>query len=103
MKPDLVTDYTQNMRLVDKSDSQLSNTECLRKSSKWYIKFFFHLLDTAMLNAYNMWLITREMDPSKKLKLREFVYNVAYQLLEKYGEPNNVAPLCSCQIASLKV
>lgn len=91
MKPDLVTDYTQNMRLVDKSDSQLSNTECLRKSSKWYIKFFFHLLDTAMLNAYNMWLVTREMDPSKKLKLREFVYNVAYQLLEKYGEPTNVS------------
>ncbi|KAK3883833.1 hypothetical protein Pcinc_011867 [Petrolisthes cinctipes] len=40
-----------------------------------------------MLNAYNLWLVKKNIDPSKKPKLREFVYNVAYQLLEDFGEP----------------
>ncbi|KAK3892069.1 hypothetical protein Pcinc_004038 [Petrolisthes cinctipes] len=87
LKPDVVVDYTQNMRLVDKSDCQLSSVECLRKSVKWYHKFFFHLIDVSMLNAYNIWLIRKDIDPTKKPKLREFIYNVAYQLLEKYGQP----------------
>jgi len=41
MKPDVVIDYTKNMRLVDKSDSQISGVECLRKSVMYYHKFFF--------------------------------------------------------------
>ncbi|KAK3894075.1 hypothetical protein Pcinc_002177 [Petrolisthes cinctipes] len=44
-------------------------------------------IDITMLNAYNLWLVKKNIDPSKKPKLREFVYNVAYQLLEDFGEP----------------
>ena len=50
-------------------------------------QLFFHLVDISMLNAYNIWLATHESSPTKKLKLREFVYNVAIQLLERYGQP----------------
>ncbi|KAK3890411.1 hypothetical protein Pcinc_005647 [Petrolisthes cinctipes] len=51
-----------------------------------------HLLSTihkdiTMLNAYNLWLVKKNINPSKKPKLREFVHNVAYQLLEDFGEP----------------
>lgn len=82
-----MVDYTTNMRLVDKSDSQLSSVECLRKSVKWYHKFFIHMVDVSMLNAYNIWLVRKDIQPTKKPKLREFVYSVAYQLREKYGQP----------------
>ncbi|KAK3878726.1 hypothetical protein Pcinc_016673 [Petrolisthes cinctipes] len=75
------------MRFVDKSDCQLSNVECFRKSVKWYHKFFFHLIDVSMLNAYNIWLVRKDIEPTKNPKLREFVYNVANQLLEEYGQP----------------
>ena len=84
-KPDVVVDYTQNMRLIDKCDSQLSQVECLRKTVTWYKKLFLHILDVTMLNAYNMWLVTKGIEPTKKLKLREFQYNVAFQLLEEFG------------------
>ncbi|XP_068225766.1 piggyBac transposable element-derived protein 4-like [Palaemon carinicauda] len=40
-KPDVVVDYNENMRLVDKSDCQLSRTECTRKSFKWYHKISY--------------------------------------------------------------
>lgn len=86
-KPDVVVDYIQNMRSVDKADSQLSGIECLRKSVKWHQKFFFHLMDITLLNAYNIWMMKKDMCPTKKLKLREFQYAIIYQILEKFGEP----------------
>ncbi|XP_068235578.1 piggyBac transposable element-derived protein 4-like [Palaemon carinicauda] len=84
-KPDVVVDYNENMRLVDKSDCQLSGTECMRKSFKWYHKITLHLIDIIMLDAYNIWLVKTSDPTCKILKFREFIYNVSYQLLEKYG------------------
>ena len=88
-KPDIVVDYTENMRLIDKCDSQLSGVECLRKKFKWYHKFFLHMVDVTMLNTYNIWLVKNTDPTARKLKFREFVYNVAYQLLEEFGTVTN--------------
>ena len=52
-KPDVVIDYIKNMRLIDKSDCMLSGIECVRRSTKWYQKLVYHLVDLTMLNAYN--------------------------------------------------
>ena len=82
MKPDVVLDYNQNMRLVDKSDCQLSAVECVRQSSKWYHKFMFHILDVNNLNAYNFFLVKTGR---KEVKFREFIYNLVNQILKKYG------------------
>lgn len=80
-KPDIVVDYTENMRLIDKSDSQLSGVDCLRKSFKWYHKFFLHLVDVTMLSSYNIWMV-RTTDPTvRKIKVREFVYKVTKMLI----------------------
>lgn len=90
-KPDIVTDYTDNMRLVDKADCMLSGTECVRQSTKWYQKLFFHLVDLAMLNAFNAWLCATT-DPEKpKMMFRQFIHNVCFQLLERYGSVSAVA------------
>lgn len=89
MKPDVVMDYNKNMRMVDKADSMISGLECLRKATNWHQKFFIHLIEITMYNAYNMWLTNVEIQPTKKIKLREFIWNVAYQLLQKFGEPRN--------------
>lgn len=43
-----VVDYNINMRLVDKSDMQISSINCLRKCCKWYMKAF-------LLNAFIMY------------------------------------------------
>ena len=84
MKPDVVLDYNQNMRLVDKCDCQLSGVECIRKCSKWYHKFFYHTLDVTNLNAYNFYLTKK--GKSDRYKFRDFIYNLVKQILEKYGE-----------------
>lgn len=38
-KPDIVLDYTRNMKLIDKSDAQIGAVECVRRTVKWYRKY----------------------------------------------------------------
>ena len=81
-KPDCVLDYTQNMRLVDKADMQLSTVECIRKSIKWYKKLFFHLVDLVVLNCYNKYLVKTG---NVSLKLKDFIQELIQQIIEKHG------------------
>ena len=46
MKPECVTDYNINMRLMDNSDAMIFSTDCVRKTLKWYKKFFFSIFLT---------------------------------------------------------
>ena len=40
-KPICILDCTENMGAVDHVDMQMSFSECIRKSVKWYKKVFF--------------------------------------------------------------
>lgn len=40
-EPETVMDYNTNMRLIDKSDMQISGVECVHKSVCWYKNLFF--------------------------------------------------------------
>lgn len=52
MKPICVLEYNKKMGAVDKADMISGFHECARKTTKWYKKVFFHLLDTAVLNSH---------------------------------------------------
>lgn len=52
MKPNSVLDYNKNMGLIDKSNMQISFTDSARKTTKWYKKLCFHLMDMAILNSF---------------------------------------------------
>ena len=88
LKPDVVMDYTKNMRLIDKSDAQIGTIECVRRSVKCYKKLFFHMVDVTMLNSYNMY----KNKTGKKITLRHFSLEVISKLLEKYGRLTSSAP-----------
>ncbi|XP_066965648.1 piggyBac transposable element-derived protein 4-like [Macrobrachium rosenbergii] len=81
LKPAAVTDYNINMRMVDKSDMQIGIAQTVRKSVKWYIKLFFHLLDICLLNAYNMYLVKTGNKP----RLKSFRLAVIRQMLTKFA------------------
>ncbi|XP_022779646.1 piggyBac transposable element-derived protein 4-like [Stylophora pistillata] len=49
--PPVVKDYNKNMGAIDKND-QLKKTYAIdRKSKKWWMRIFFHLLDICRLNS----------------------------------------------------
>ena len=57
-KPECIVHYNKNMGSVDKTDMQISFVECLRKTIKWYKKFFFHLL--GFINIQRIYVIQNE-------------------------------------------
>ncbi|XP_069181278.1 piggyBac transposable element-derived protein 4-like [Procambarus clarkii] len=85
-KPDCVIDCNVNMRLVDKCDMILDGVECVRGSVKWTKMLFFHLMDVAVLNCFNMYLVKSGRKPS----IRTFSASVVSQLLVKYGREGSI-------------
>ena len=78
LKPDLVLDYNDNMRLVDKADMMVSFVDCARKTVTWHNKLFFHLVDIALLNAYNYMLIWIGKRPSSLRKFTHTLFLTSY-------------------------
>lgn len=80
-KPASVLDYNKNMGLVDKADMQISFNTSSRKTTKWYKKLFFHLLDVTVLNA----CILFSLKTGKKTSLGDFRLKVISQLLQEFA------------------
>lgn len=60
IKPTCVYEYNQNMGGVDNIDRQLSLTQTVRKTMKWYRKLFFHLIDLCLSNAHALYKMRNE-------------------------------------------
>lgn len=52
LRPKCVIDYNSSMGIIDKSDMVISTIDATRKSLKWYRKYFFHLIDICVWNAF---------------------------------------------------
>ncbi|XP_043473691.1 piggyBac transposable element-derived protein 4-like [Leptopilina heterotoma] len=69
VKPTCVVEYNRNMGGIDNIDRQLSLTESVRKSMKWYRKLFFHLMDLALTAAYSLYKMNNEYLSFPKFRL----------------------------------
>ncbi|XP_067289858.1 piggyBac transposable element-derived protein 4-like [Pseudorasbora parva] len=81
MKPVCVLEYNKKMGAVDKADMMTGFLECTRKSTKWYKKIFFHLLDTVLLNSH---IVYRQIT-GKEITSLQFRTNLMRGLLEEYS------------------
>jgi len=79
-KPLCVIDYNKSMGIVDKVDMVLSTVNSTRKSLKWYRKFFFHLMDICVWNAYCMYKHNRR----ETISMSKFHLALIKQIIEKY-------------------
>ena len=84
-KPYAIDQYNKFMDGVDKQDQSLSYYGFSRRTVKWWKKVFFHLLDTAVVNAYIMY--THSQQSSKKLTHVQFRIELAKQLLLQGNSP----------------
>ena len=87
MKPEAVLEYTNKVRLIDKADMMMATVNSLRKSTTWYKKLFFHILDMALLNSYYMFLVKT----GKKPPFLDFSKSVIRQLLMKCSKPKHTS------------
>lgn len=81
-KPECIADYNHNMGAIDRSDMLLSSTESIRKSTKWYKKIFFHLLDLTVLNSHSVYkTVTGE-----HIALLDFQNKLVKEVFQKYSK-----------------
>ena len=73
--------YNENRGLIDKYDMQISFTKCIRRSEKWYKKFFFHLVDLTIYNAYVLYKLKKNIN----LRLAEYQLELIREIIGKYG------------------
>jgi hypothetical protein len=57
---------------VDRFDQKIKPYECLRKSVRWYMKLFFHLMDITIMNAH----IVYKKSGGEKCSLLQFRHKV---------------------------
>jgi hypothetical protein len=81
-KPVCVLDYNNSMGAVDKADMVISTVNSTRKSSKWYRKFFFHLMDICVWNAYCLY----KHKMKQRISMARFQLNLIREILEKYHQ-----------------
>lgn len=64
-KPEIIEKYNQIKTYVDISDQMYAYTSFVRKTTKWYLRLFFHLItQTALVNAWRLYCSAKR----KKLK-----------------------------------
>lgn len=76
-KPSTIVDYNKNMSGIDRSDQMIAYYSSPRKSLRWYIKFFFHIMDIAIWNS--CWLYNKT--ESTNMNYLQFRNEIARQLL----------------------
>lgn len=79
-KPACVHDYNSFMGAVDNTDMVLSTINSTRKSTKWYKKYFMHMIDMCIWNAHCLY----KLKTGVTISMAKFHLKLIEQLLEKY-------------------
>lgn len=69
IKPQIVHEYNKNMSGIDRADQMMAYYACPRRSVRWYMKVFFHLLDISLWNS--CWLFNKK-NPEKQIPFLSF-------------------------------
>ncbi|VDL74272.1 unnamed protein product [Nippostrongylus brasiliensis] len=86
-KPTIVHAYNEGKTFVDTSDQMASYSPFVRRTCKWYIRLFFHLLtQTALVNAWKLYCATKE-----RIGLTKFKILITREWLSRV-EPDQQAP-----------
>ena len=77
-RPHCIQEYNKFMGGVDLSGSHIGRNRIRMKSRKYYMRMFYHILDTAIVNC---WLLFKKKNPSVQLTLPQYRRELAYALL----------------------
>lgn len=77
-KPNVVADYNANMSGIDRADQMISYYSTPRKTIRWYLKLFFHLMDVALWNSHFLY----KKATGKKISYLNFREEVASAMVD---------------------
>lgn len=71
-KPNVIIDYIKHMGGVDRSDHFIASYHFIRRTKKWYRKYFFWLFEVALVNAYILYNEVNKRNQNKAMSHIEF-------------------------------
>uniref|UniRef100_A0A7I4Y4Y7 DDE_Tnp_1_7 domain-containing protein n=1 Tax=Haemonchus contortus TaxID=6289 RepID=A0A7I4Y4Y7_HAECO len=98
-KPVMVEGYNLAKGSVDLSDQMCSYTPFVRKTTKWYLRLFFHLVtQTSVVNAWHVYCVVKE-----RISIKEFKCRIIESILEGWRptEPTTSRPKL-CEVSGPK-
>lgn len=94
--PSAVKLYNVNMGGVDLADQKRKAYSCTRKSTKWYMRLFWFLVDVSIVNAH---ILESESQNCKKKSQKDFRLELSSHLISchssrrKRGRPSDSSPV----------
>lgn len=86
IKPHSVIKYNKYMMGVDLADQYLSYYSIMRKTVKWTKKTVLFLLNSAMFNAFRLYI---ELN-GNIIKYKQFLYTVGHSWIEEFANAQDV-------------
>ncbi|KRY41009.1 PiggyBac transposable element-derived protein 4 [Trichinella spiralis] len=79
-KPEIVVFYNKTKSGVDRADQLAQCYNTARKSQRWPLAIFFHLLNVSVINA----CVIHQHNSGESGKRKNFIKNIAFELLQPY-------------------
>nr|CAI5850239.1 unnamed protein product [Callosobruchus analis] len=79
-KPIQIADYNSTKGGVDIVDLMCSRITTSRRTQRWQINFFFHLLDIAGINSFRIFQMNNPFDKTIR---RRYLYNLSLELMQE--------------------
>ncbi|KRZ83916.1 PiggyBac transposable element-derived protein 4 [Trichinella sp. T8] len=79
-KPEIVVFYNKTKSGVDHADQLAQCYNTARKSQRWPLAKFFHLLNVSVINA----CVIHQHNSGESSKRKNFIKNIAFELLQPY-------------------
>lgn len=95
-KPDIIMHYNKTKGAVDTTDKLAKEYTTQRKSNRWPMAIFYHMLDIAAINSYKLWIHKNpEWEKNRLDKRRMFLLELGQQLvrnniIRRYNEDHSL-------------
>jgi len=90
LKPEPIANYNKSMSGIDRQNQMNSYYLFSRKTIRWYKKIGIHLIQTLLLNSYNLY---NQSQVGSKMPLYDFRLSILSELLPAYPKPRQNAKI----------
>lgn len=95
--PKLASDYNAYMGGVDQLDSLRGSCTCALKSKKWWHSLLWWMLDSSMVNAYQVYKFEEEQARRRPLARVDFIFACVNELIKDEHLPANESRMSTGQ------
>eukprot|EP00102_Acyrthosiphon_pisum_P023364 XP_016660574.1 PREDICTED: piggyBac transposable element-derived protein 4-like [Acyrthosiphon pisum] len=84
-----ISDYNKHMGGVDKFDQYMANYSISQKSRRWWLKLFYYMIDTAVVNSFILYKESCNTMKKKYINHLEFRSRLTDELISDFSSRKN--------------